>query len=576
MPKNRLIYLAFSLLLLQFSGSAIGSPFSAAGKRGGDNGRRLEQASLLYLEGVKRQNLGTLREAARMYEAALRKVPEHAAAYYRLSGIARMINDMQTALRYARRAYEIDTACRDYADNYARMLTVTGDYRAADSLFTVLLERDPSDIGTVSLLAVLKLEEGRPAEALALADTAEVRGGIRPQIVDVKRQALIRTERYAEAFAYMSEVCAQMPGEVSFRIQLAELAAALRRDSVALANYRAAIDLDSTGLAPKMALAEYYRIKEMWPEFPEALVPVFAHSDFPAKAKAEYFDTYVQTYPDVYRRYFVYMVRLADAALRAAPDDPAAREFYAKHLIYSGQLDLAHRYLTDCIADGEAPLKFYRDVIEMAQFRELPDTVAKYIGLAQERFPRDPELGMTVLFTQLQAGDTLAAVATAKEVIRYSENDSITASAYGFCGDMAHLRGDERAALRYYERALRLTPDNPLILNNFAYYLSEQQRDLERALKMSARANELDPQNATYLDTQAWVLYRLGRYEEAQTLMRQALVLDATGSAELLLHYGDILYALGKTFMAKTYWQRALEAGADGAVIEERLRLLNE
>lgn len=568
MPNAKLKYLLFSLLLIATGHSAVVAQPTER--------KRQEQASLLYLEGIKLQNIGTLREAAKMYEAALRRVPEHAASYYRLSGIARLINDPQAALRYARQAYRIDTACRDYADNYARMLTVTGDYKAADSLFTMLLERDPSDIETMSLLAVLKLEQSRPAEALALVDTAEIRGGIRSQMVDVKRQALIRTERYAEAFDYMSEVCAQMPGEASFRVQLAELAAALRRDSVALVNYRAAIDLDSTGLAPRMALAEYYRIKEMWPEFPEALVPVFAHSDFPARAKAEYFDTYVRTYPDVYRRYFVYMARLADAALRAAPDDPDAREFYARHLIYSGQLDLAHRYLTDRIAEGNAPLKFYRDVIEMAQFREFPDTVAKYVGLAEARFPHDPELGMTVLFTQLQAGDTLAAIGTAREVIRHSRNDSISSSAYGFCGDMAHLRGDNKAAYRYYGRALKLAPDSPLILNNFAYFLSEEQRDLERALKMSARANELDPQNATFLDTQAWVLYRLGRYEEAQALMRQALVLDATGSAELLLHYGDILYALGKTFMAKTYWQRALEVGADGKKIEERLRQLNE
>lgn len=562
------IYLFLGLLLLA-------SGISAAVAQ--NPGRKQqEEASYYYLEGVKQQSIGTLREAARMYEAALRRVPEHAASYHRLSGIARMINDPAAALRYARRAYEIDPETRDYADNYARMLTVTGNYGAADTLFTALLQRDSSDLETMSLLAVLKLETGHPAEALALVDTAEVRGGIRPPMVDVKRQALIRAERYSDAFDYMQEVCTQMPGEVQFRIQLAELAAALRRDSVALANYLAAIDLDSSGLAPRMALAEYYRIKEQWPEFPEALVPVFAHADFPTQAKAEYFDTYVRTYPDVYRRYFVYMARLADAVLRSAPEDPEAREFYAKHLIYSGQLDFAHQYLTGQIAAGNAPLKFYRNVIEMAQFRDQPDTVAKYISLAQALFPRDPELEMTVLFTQFQAGDTLAAIATAQEVTRYSKNDSITSAAYGFCGDMAHLRGDNKAAYRYYERALKLRPDSPVILNNFAYYLSEENRDLERALKMSARANELDPQNATYLDTQAWVLYQLGRYEEAQTLMRQALVLDTNKSPELLLHYGDILFALGKTFMAKTYWQRALEAGANGVKVDERLKLLNE
>lgn len=181
---------------------------------------------------------------------------------------------------------------------------------------------------------------------------------------------------------------------------------------------------------------------------------------------------------------------------------------------------------------------------------------------------------MTVLFTRMQRRDTTAAWEAAQEVIRYSTNDSITATALGWCGDVASLRGDGKEAYRYYERAVKAAPDRALLLNNFAYFLSEEGRELERALRMAERANELAPQNATFLDTQAWVLYRLGRYTEARELMRQALVLDTSGSAELFLHYGDILFALGERFMAKTYWQRALEAGADGATIEERLRRL--
>lgn len=511
-----------------------------------------------------------------MYEAAIRKVPEHAASYYRLSGIARMINDPAAALRYGRRAYELDTMCRDYADNYGRLLVLTDNFPAADSLFSGLLSRDSSDMETMSMLAAVRLNSGRPAEALELVDTVEARSGMRPLLVMLKRDALVRLQRYTQAYEYMTEVCEQMPGEVQFRIQMAELAAALRHDSVAVANFGAAIDMDSSALAPRMALAEYYRIKEAWPQFPEALIPVFAHADYPTKAKAAYFDTYVRPYPEVYRRYFTYMARLADAVLRSAPDDSEAQSFYDKHLIYSGQHDLAHRYLTDRIANGNAPLKFYRDVIELAQFREQPDTVTKFIGLAQARFPNDPELGMTVLFTQFQAGDTLAAMETAQRIIRVSENDSISSAAYGFRGDMLQLQGNMNGAYRSYERALKLRPDSPVILNNFAYYLSETKRELERALEMSVRANELEPHNATYLDTQAWVLYQLGRYEEAQELMRQALVLDTTKSPELLMHYGDILFALGKTFIAKTYWQRALEAGADRSKIEERLLLLNE
>ena len=568
MLKRSTIYLFFSSLLIILS--------TVAADARGSRLRQQEQASYLYLEGVRLQNLGAARQAARMFEAALRRVPQHAASYYRLSMLARDMSLPAEALVYARQAYLLDSTCTDYIDNYGRILSMTGNYAQAEPLFEKLLASDSSDFETMFLLAVLKNEATRYDEVLELIDTAEVRGGLRPAFVDLKRQALIRKERYSDAYDYMSEVCEQMPGNPTFRIQFAELAAALRRDSVALANYHTAIEIDSAALAPRLALAEYYRINDVWPDFLEALVPVFEHSDFPIQDKEQYFELYVKSRPDVYRQYFVYMARLANAALQAAPDGPKAKAFYAKHLLYSGQFDLAHRYLTDQITFGGAPIQCYRDVIELAQYREQPDTVTKYLALAEAQFPHSPELAMTKLYTQFQAGDTLAAIETAREAIRYSRNDSITSSAYGFCGDMAHLHGDNKSAYRYYEKALKLKPDSPIVLNNFAYYLSEEQRDLERALQMAEKANELEPQNATYIDTHAWVLYQLGRYEEAQTVMRRALVLDANNSSELLLHYGDILYALGQTFMAQTYWQRALEAGADGAVIEARLRQLGE
>ena len=141
---------------------------------------------------------------------------------------------------------------------------------------------------------------------------------------------------------------------------------------------------------------------------------------------------------------------------------------------------------------------------------------------------------------------------------------------------MLFLAGDTRDACRCDEKALTMILANTNTRISFAYYLCLDNKDQARALVMAERANKLSPQNATYLDTQAWVLYQLGRYEEAQNLMRQALVLDTSGSPELLIHYGDILYALGSEFMAQTYWQRALEAGADGKQIVERLNRLNK
>ena len=116
-------------------------------------------------------------------------------------------------------------------------------------------------------------------------------------------------------------------------------------------------------------------------------------------------------------------------------------------------------------------------------------------------------------------------------------------------------------------------PDNMAVLNNYAYFLSLDSVQLTRAEQMAERAVQLSPSNATYLDTYAWVLFKLGRTDQALKIIKQAVSLDKTNSTELLVHYGDILYATGEKFMARMYWRRALNAGHDPVQIEQRLKL---
>ena len=114
------------------------------------------------------------------------------------------------------------------------------------------------------------------------------------------------------------------------------------------------------------------------------------------------------------------------------------------------------------------------------------------------------------------------------------------------------------------------------MLNNYAYHLSVDGNQLNLALEMAIKATTLSPNNGTYLDTLAWVYYKLGQYEQAKKVMQQAMSFDKSNSAELALHYGDILDALGSTFMAQTYWRKALERGADADVVKGRLEAQKE
>ncbi|MCD8185897.1 MAG: tetratricopeptide repeat protein, partial [Rikenellaceae bacterium] len=166
-----------------------------------------------------------------------------------------------------------------------------------------------------------------------------------------------------------------------------------------------------------------------------------------------------------------------------------------------------------------------------------------------------------------------------ERALKNLKNDSLRSLMLGTFGDMLHsLDGgaDNRESYRYYQKALRYDPDNIHVLNNYSYFLSLEERELELALEMIGRVIELEPGNPTYIDTYGWILYKLGRYEEAKKALQQAVALDRDGSKELLIHYGDILYELGEYFMASTYWKRALDHGYDPQEIERRLKKIED
>lgn len=149
----------------------------------------------------------------------------------------------------------------------------------------------------------------------------------------------------------------------------------------------------------------------------------------------------------------------------------------------------------------------------------------------------------------------------------------------GRFGTRSTDRNERKQMTKCYEcfdKALALYAKNSSVLNNYAYFLSLEERDLERALRMSEQANTLVKNNPTFLDTQAWVLHKLGRNDEAKRTMRQAISLDTNRSADLQLHYGDILAALGEKFMAEVYWRKALEYGYDKPSIEQRIAKLKQ
>lgn len=128
---------------------------------------------------------------------------------------------------------------------------------------------------------------------------------------------------------------------------------------------------------------------------------------------------------------------------------------------------------------------------------------------------------------------------------------------YQVLGTLAFMSGRRNEYAKWFEKALELDPQNHLAMNDYAYALAEHDRDLQKALQLAQRAIAIKSDIGAYRDTLGWVLYKLGRYEEALKQLRLA-VQTAPETAELRYHLAAVYAKLGRKDDALVELEKAL------------------
>lgn len=143
-------------------------------------------------------------------------------------------------------------------------------------------------------------------------------------------------------------------------------------------------------------------------------------------------------------------------------------------------------------------------------------------------------------------------------------------SVYAILGDVYASQELWAESDKAYETALSMNSDNHNALNNYAYYLAERGRDLQKALKMIETALQQQSDNASYLDTAGWVHYKLGNYGEARKYLRKA-VETGSASAEIFEHLGDVYLKMERLEEARKWWQRALKMDPSREYLRDKI-----
>jgi tetratricopeptide (TPR) repeat protein len=200
------------------------------------------------------------------------------------------------------------------------------------------------------------------------------------------------------------------------------------------------------------------------------------------------------------------------------------------------------------------------------------DSLLTQSDKALELFPAQ----ITLYYFKAIAAFQLEKYAVANEALTTAQtmpipNKDLETEIYALHGEVLHKLGKNKESDGALEKALDNDKSNKIVLNNYSYYLSTRSDSLDKAERMSLLCIELEPNNPTYLDTYAWVLYKENKLDTALSYIEKAYLLQHK-NATIMEHYGDILYKLGQTDKAIQIWEEAFQAGKGSPFLEQKIQ----
>lgn len=225
------------------------------------------------------------------------------------------------------------------------------------------------------------------------------------------------------------------------------------------------------------------------------------------------------------------------------------------------------------LAPDNAPARLH--LVQYAWEDEDNDRIVELCQQARQYNPEEMAFyyyqGMAY-YRQDDRDNALEAFQNGINVITDESHPDIVSDFYVVMGDLLHLKGRDQEAFAAYDSCLQWKPDNVGCLNNYAYFLSLRGIRLDEAEQMSFKTIKAEPQNSTYLDTYAWILFVQGRYAEARIYIDQALQNDSLPSHDILEHAGDIYAQCGDIDQALNYWQEALADNPGDKVLLRKIK----
>ena len=557
--------LSLALLLL------FGNVFSLAAEEEAISASR--KAHYFYLEGIRLESSGKFDAAFEMFRHAVSIDSTASAALFELSDFYIKMNRQDAAQSLLKQAITIDGTNFNYKVLYAGLLMKKGDVDGSVQIYESLVADYPDKPELSYYLGELYAEQKEFMKAVKAFDDLEQTFGVSDAISMRKYQLYEAAGREEEGFNEIEKLTQKNPSSARYLILLGSIYLEKEQFGKANEQFQRAAEIDPDDPDLLVSMVSYYDLvgdKEQSAQLMEkALTNPDVEIDVKLSILSSYIEALLRNRKEMERANVLFSL-----LLEQHPQMAELYHAYGLFLLSQGKEEEALFQLELATEIEPLEISVWLRILSLYASKKEHDNVILTSRKALTYLPDSPELYYFLGITYYQKDELQEALAILEEGLgkMKKENLELISDYYGQMGDLYFQLGMKDKAFAGYDEALVYNPDNIMILNNYAYFLSLENRDLPKAESMSARTVSLDPKNSTFLDTYAWIFFMQGNYTLAKMYIESAINNGGTEVPEILEHYGDILFKSGDKEKAVREWRKAFELNSSSEELRRKIK----
>ena len=527
-----------------------------------------------FLESVRQKALGKYDAAFDLLQHCLEINPEAASAHYELAQYYMYLKREEQAVQALEKAVANDPDNFWYAQGLANLYQKLDETEKATALLEQMTARFPNKVDPLyNLLDVYNRAQDYD-KVLALLNKLEQRTGKSEQLTMEKFRIYLQKKDHKRAFREIESLVEEYPMDTRYQVVLGDAYLQNGKEKEAYALYRKVLAQEPDNAMALYSLATYYQETGQEALYQQQLDTLLLNRKVPSETKLLVMRQLIveneRTDADSTR-----IIGLFDRILEEDPEDAQLPLLYVQYLLTKGMdketVPVLNHVLDIDPTHTAARMTLLGEAIKAEDYKEVTRLCEGGVVANPDR----PEFYFYLAIAYNQDGRTDDVIATCQKALaqaREGTKEDVVSDFFTIMGDAYYEKKLTQEAYAAYDSALVYKPDNIPALNNYAYYLSLERRDLDRAEEMSYKTIQAEPKNATYLDTYAWILFEKGNYAEARIYIDDALLSDTEKSAGIVEHGGDIYYMTGDTDKAVELWQKARDMGIKSEVLEQKIK----